>query len=146
MHEWDHPPIFWVFNSPSFRPPGADGHHRGRSTSADLLPTQIIFGVDPCKRCWDIAEKPPKCKNSPLTPVVTKISFAPFSARRGPPTPKGETSCPDQGYARMQTLAWIGSRVVEKLLTEQKKQKNIIIENCARRIVLLKLAIYRHKA
>ena len=31
---------------------------------------------------------PPKCKNSPLTPIVTKISFASFSARRGPPTPK----------------------------------------------------------
>ena len=24
------PPIFWVFNSPSLRPPGADGHHRER--------------------------------------------------------------------------------------------------------------------
>jgi len=44
--------------------------------------------VDPCTRCWDIAQKPPKCKNSPLTPIVTKISFAFFSARRGPPTPK----------------------------------------------------------
>jgi len=31
---------------------------------------------------------PPKCKNSPLTPIVTKISFASFSARRGPPIPK----------------------------------------------------------
>ena len=60
----------------------------GRGTSADIVPTQIIFGVDPCTRCWDIAQKPPKCKNSPLTPIVTKISFASFSARRGPPTPK----------------------------------------------------------
>ena len=24
----------------------------------------------------------------PIDPIVTKISFAPFSARRGPPTPK----------------------------------------------------------
>ena len=60
----------------------------GGGTSADIIPTQIIFGVDPCKRCWDIAQKPPKCRNSPLTPIVTKISFPPFSARRGPPTPK----------------------------------------------------------
>jgi len=60
----------------------------GGGTSTDIVPTQIIFGVDPCTRCWDIAQKPPKCKNSPLTPIVTKISFAPFSARRGPPTPK----------------------------------------------------------
>jgi len=30
MREWDHPLIFWVFNSPSPHLPGADGHHRGR--------------------------------------------------------------------------------------------------------------------
>ena len=60
----------------------------GGGTSADIVPIQIIFGVDPCTRCWDIAQKPPKCKNSPLTPIVTKISFASFSARRGPPTLK----------------------------------------------------------
>ena len=52
------------------------------------VPTQIIFCVDPCKRCWDTAQKPPKCTDSHLTPIVTKISFPPFSARRGPPTPK----------------------------------------------------------
>ena len=102
---------------------GPMGTTGGEGTSADIVPTQIIFGVDPCKRCWDIAPKPPKCKNSPLTPIVTKISFAPFSARVGPPTPKGEKTRPDPGYARMQTLAWIGPRVVEKSLTEQNKQK-----------------------
>jgi len=66
----------------------------GGGTSADIVPTQIIFGVDPCTRCWDIAQKPPKCKNFPLTPIVTKISFASFSARRGPPTPKLPRSRP----------------------------------------------------
>ena len=35
-----------------------------------------------------------KCKNSPLTPIVTKISFALFSTRRGPPTPKLPRSRP----------------------------------------------------
>ena len=88
IHEWDHPPIFSVFNSPTPTPQGPMGTTGGGGTSADTVPTQIIFGVDPCKRCWDIAQKPPKCKNSPLTPIVTKISFAPFSARRLPPTPK----------------------------------------------------------
>jgi len=87
MHEWDHPPFFWVFNSP-FPAPQEPMGTTGGGTPADIVPTQVIFGVDPCKRCWDIAQKPPKCKNSPLTPIVTKIAFAPFSARRGPPTPK----------------------------------------------------------
>ena len=68
MHEWDHPPIFWGFNSP-FPPPGANGHHRGGGTSADIVPTQIIFG--------SVAEISLKnrqnAKNPPLTPIVTKI-------------------------------------------------------------------------
>ena len=63
----------------------------GGGTSADIVPIQIIFGVDPCKRCWYIAQKPPKCRNSPLTPIITKISFPPFSARRGRQPPW--TSC-----------------------------------------------------
>jgi len=82
-------PQFFEFLTPP--PPafqGPMGTTGGGGTSADIVPTQIIFGVDPCKRCCDIAEKPPKCKNSPLTSIVTKISFVPFSARRGPPTPK----------------------------------------------------------
>jgi len=44
MHEWDHSPFFEFINPPP-RPPGADGHHRGRRQSADIVPTQIIFGV-----------------------------------------------------------------------------------------------------
>jgi len=82
------PQFFEFLTPPPPAPQGPMGTTGGGGTSADIVPTQIIFGVDPCKRCWDIAQKPPKCKNSPLTPIVTKISFAPFSARRGPPTPK----------------------------------------------------------
>ena len=88
------PLIFWVFNSPSPAPQRPMDPTGGGGTSADIVPTQIIFGVDPCTHCWDIAQKPPKCKNSPLTPIVTKISFASFSARRGPPTPKPPRSRP----------------------------------------------------
>jgi len=81
LHEW-HPPFFEFLTPP---PPAPE---RGRGTSADIVPTHIKFGVDPSTRCWDIAQKPSKCKNSPLTPIVTKISFPPFSARRRPLTPK----------------------------------------------------------
>jgi len=87
------PQFFWVFNSPSTRPQGPMDPRGGRGTSADIVPTHIKFGVDPSTRCWDIAQKP--CtkmqKNSPLTPIVTKISFPPFSAPGGPLTPnRGE--------------------------------------------------------
>jgi len=116
-------PHFWDFNSPSPRPPGADGPQRGRGTSADIVRTQVKFGVDPSTRSWDIAQKPPKCKNSPLTPIVTKISFPPFSAPQGPLIPKRGKTHSEPDYARMQNLAWIGPRVVEKSLTEQKKTK-----------------------
>jgi len=88
------PLIFWVFNSPAPAPQGTMDPTGGGGTSADIVPAQIIFGVDPCTRCLDIAQKSPKCKNSSLTPIVTKISFASFSARRGPPTPKLSRSRP----------------------------------------------------
>jgi len=84
LHEWDHPSHFFGFLTPlPPAPPGADGPKRwkgARGTSADIVPTHIKFGVDPSMRCWDIVKKPQKCKNSPLTPIVTKISFIPFSA------------------------------------------------------------------
>ena len=123
MHEWDHPPIFWVFNSPSPRPQGPMDP-TGGGTSADIVRTQIIFGVNPCTRCWDIAQKPPKCKNSPLTPIVTKISFASFPLAGGRQPPKGEKTRPNPGYARMQNMAWIGPRVVEKSLTNKQTNKH----------------------
>ena len=77
QHEWDYP-HFWVFNSPASRPQGPMDPTVGEGTSAGLhVLTQIKFGVDLSTRCWDIAHKPPKCKNSPLTPIVTKILFPP---------------------------------------------------------------------
>jgi len=82
MHEWDHPPFFEFLIPP---PPAPRGRWtpQGGGTSANIVPTQIIFRVDPSTRCWDIAPKRPKCKNSPLTPIVTKISFPPFPSAGG---------------------------------------------------------------
>jgi len=81
-------PYFLSFTSPPPAPQGPMDPRGGGGTSTDIVPTKIKFGVDPSTRCWDITQKPPKCQNSPLTPIVTKISFPPFSARRGLPTPK----------------------------------------------------------
>ena len=52
-------PIFWVFNSP---PPPSRGRwtpypRGGGGTLADIVPTQIKFGVDASTRCWDISLK-----------------------------------------------------------------------------------------
>ena len=88
QHEWDHPQFFEFLTTPPPAPQGPMDPTGGEGTSADIVPTQIIFGVDPCKRCWDIAQKPPKCKNSPLTPIVTKISFAPFFRPSGAANPQ----------------------------------------------------------
>ena len=65
------PPLFfWVFNSPSPRPQGPMDPTGGEGTSADIVPTKIIFGVDPvlCVNLiwYDIAQKPPKCKKFPV--------------------------------------------------------------------------------
>jgi len=96
----------------------------GRGTSAVIVPIRIKFGVDPSTRCWDIAQKPPKCKNSPLTPIVMKISFPPFSApgtanpQRGEDTP-GTTVRP---HAKFVANRPAGCRkIVDKKANKQKK-------------------------
>jgi len=123
------PPIFWV-NSPSPTPQRPMNPTGWRGTSADIVPTQIKLGVDPSTRCWDIAQKPPKCKkNSPLTPIVTKISFHPFSGRRGPPTSeRGE----DTSGTRLRPHAKFGwnrpagcREIVDKKRTKKHTVKQI---------------------
>ena len=44
-------PIFLSFKLPSTRSQGPIDPRGGRSTSADIVPTQIKFGVDPSTRC-----------------------------------------------------------------------------------------------
>ena len=129
MHEWDHPQFFEFLTPPPAAPQGPMGTTGGGVTSADIVPTQIIFGVDLCKRCWDIVQKPPKCRNSPLTPIVTKISFPPYFARRGPPTPKrgeetfGTRVCPHAKFG----VNWrAGCReIVNKKTNKTAKVKQI---------------------
>ena len=58
----------------------------GGGTSTDIVPTYLVWI---CARVAEISLKNRQnAKKFPLTPIVTKISFAPFSARRGPPIPK----------------------------------------------------------
>jgi len=63
-------------------------------------------------------------QNAKILHWFPEISFPPFSVRRGPLISKREKTHSEPEYARMQNLAWIGPRVVEKSLTEQTN-KNI---------------------
>ena len=74
-------PIFWVFNSPSPTP-------RGRWTP-EGEGARRQFGVDLSTRCWDIAQKLQKCKNSPLTPIHNNENFIfPFFRPPGAANPQ----------------------------------------------------------
>ena len=109
--------------NPTFAPMNPRG---GRGTSADIVPAHIKFGMDPSTRCWDIAQKPPECKHSPLTPTVTKISFPPFSVPpRGPLTPKGEKTSGTRvrPHAKFGMNQPAGCREIVDKKNEQKQKK-----------------------
>ena len=59
------------------------------------------------------------------TNETTPMSFPLFLPPGGRWPPKGEKTRPDQGYARMQNLVWIGLRVAEKSLTEQTNKHTV---------------------
>ena len=82
------PQFFEFLTPPSPSPPGADGHHRGRGHAGRHCPYRNNIWCGSVQALLRYRSKTAKMQNSPLTPIVTKISFAPFSARRGPPTPK----------------------------------------------------------
>ena len=87
MHVWDHPQIFWIFNSPSPRLQGPMDPTSGGGTSADIVSTQIKFGVDPSTR-WDIAQKPPKCKKIHIDSHSNENFISPFFRPPGAANPQ----------------------------------------------------------
>ena len=132
------PPIFGVFNSPSPDPRGR-WTQQGEGARRQTLSLHKS-GLDVCTHCWDMARKPPKCKNSPLTPIVTKISFAPFSARRGPPTPKrGEVT----SRSRLRPHANFGVNSIERRHF-QLPRKNPTPVLRSRHSLTLNISEYRH--
>jgi len=85
------PPHFFEFLTPLLPAPQGPMDPRGRRcTSVDIVSTRIQFGVDPSTVAEISLKNHQNAKKSPLTPIVTKISFPPFSAP-GPLTPnRGE--------------------------------------------------------
>ena len=87
MHEWDHS-LFWVFNSPSTRPPGAAGPRSGKRHVVRHCPYIHKIWCGSVHALLRYRSKTTKMQNSPLTPIVTKISLPTFSAPQGTLTPK----------------------------------------------------------
>jgi len=81
MHELDHPPNFWVFNSPP-QPPGADGHQRGRGHGGRHCPYTNKIWCGSVQTLLRYRSKTTKIQKFPMTLIATKISFPPF-----PPPP-----------------------------------------------------------
>ena len=80
----------------------------GGGTSADIVRTQIIFGVDPCTRCWDIAQKPPKCKKIPIDSHSNENFIFPFFRPPGAANPqKGRRHIRNQNAPACKT--WLES-------------------------------------
>jgi len=79
---------FFEFLTPLPRPPGADGPHRGSGHVGRHCPYTNNIRCGSVHALLRYGSKTAKMQKFPIDPHSTKISFAPFSARRGPPTPK----------------------------------------------------------
>ena len=79
--EWDHPPFFEFLTPPPPAPRGRWAPQGEGHVGRHCPYTTNIW----CGSVQALPRYRSKCKNSPLTPIVTKISFPPFSAGRQPP-------------------------------------------------------------
>jgi len=122
QHEWDHPPFFEFLTPPSPAPQGPMDPHRGRGHVDRHCPYRNNSGsVHALLRYRSKTAKMPKFPIDSSSNGKFHLPLFPPAGGRQPP--KGEKWRPDPGYARMRTLAWIGPRVAEKSLTEQKTNK-----------------------
>jgi len=115
MHEWDHSPIFWVFNSLSPRPTGADWHHRGRGHVGRHCPYINNICCGSVQALLRYRSKTADMQKFPFDSHSNEKFISPFSARRGRQPPKGEKTHSELEYT------WIGPRIVEKTLTKNEQ-------------------------
>jgi len=87
MHEWDHPPFMWVFDFSSTHPPGAAGPQSGRGHVGRHCPYTNKIWCGSVHALLRYRSKNIEMQKFPID-FHSNISFAPFSARRGPLTPK----------------------------------------------------------
>ena len=127
MHEWHHPPIFWVFNFPSSHPPGADGHHRGRGHVGRHCPYTNNIWCGSVQALLRYRSKTTKLQKFPIDSYSNE-NF-PFFRPRGPLTPKrGEYTSGTRvrPHAKFGVNRPAGCReIVDKQRTKKKQQKQV---------------------
>jgi len=82
------PPNFLSFNSPSPHPPGADGHHRWKWHVGRHCPYTNNIWCESVQALLRYRSKTAKMQKFPIDSHSNENFISPFSARRGPPTPK----------------------------------------------------------
>ena len=121
MHEWDHLPIFFEFLTPSLPAPRGRWTPQGEGHVDRHRPYTNNIWCGSVHALLRYRSTTAKMQKFPIDSHSNEnficLFFPPAGGRQ---PPKGEKTRPDPGYARMQTLACFGPRVVEKSLTEQK--------------------------
>jgi len=82
------PQFFWVFNSFCPRPPGADGHHRGRGHVGRHCPYTSNIWCGSVQALLRYRSKTAKMQTFPIDSHSNKNFISPFFRPPGPPTPK----------------------------------------------------------
>ena len=118
-------PNFLSFNSPSPALQGPMDPTGGGGMSADIVPTQIKFGVDASTRCWDIAQKPPKCKKIPIDSHSNENFIFPFFRPPGAANPqKGRSLVPTQATPACELWRESARGLLRNRWPNNKKQTN----------------------
>jgi len=113
-------PIFWGFNSPP-PAPRADGPQRGRGHIGRNCPYKSKIWCGCVHALLRDRSKTAKMQKFPFNSHSNENFISPFFRSPGAANPQKGRTHSEPEYARMENLAWIGPRVVEKSLTEQTK-------------------------
>ena len=120
------PPIFWVFNSPSPRPPGADGSHRGRGHVGRHCPYTNNIWCGSVHALLRYRSKTAKMQKFPTDSHSNENFICLFFRPPGPPTSKLPRSRPwcllypePKFHADRTILRW-------DILNRTKKTANLI--------------------
>jgi len=124
LHEWDHPPFFWVFNSPSTRPPGADGPQRGKGHVGRHCPYTYKIWCGSVHALLRYRSKTIKMQKFPIDSYSSKNFISTIFRPLGAANPKRGKTHLEPEYAHMQNLAWIGPRDCREIVDKKTKNKN----------------------
>ena len=135
------PLIFWVFNSPSPRPPGADERHSGRGHVGRHCPNTNNIWCGSVHALLRYRSKTAKMQKFHIDSHSNENFICLFSARRGPLTPKLPRSRPwcllysePKFHADRTILRW---DILNRTNKKTKKQKANLISRQTQRYATL---------